>query len=590
LPELPAKGSIRSALIVIIASGYLLLTACAGVGGGSGNAMPTQSSSVAQSDSTVPEEPTSGLADVETSGPTVVSASPDLTDDHSLVIAEPPVEPRPITQGEQILTMPGPGAIPQTLDPALIRDASASFIARQVFRGLVQLNDALDVTPAIAERVEASRDGMTYTFTLRANAVFHDGSSIDASAVKASFERATDPDLADGDGFSLSSAIYMNDIVGVEERLAGNAGDISGIEVVNDTTVVMRLTQPSANFLYKLTGTAAQVVDVRTTTVDGWWMNPNGSGPFELSEIEDDVLTLTSFGEFYAGEPPLEEVRMLLGSAAASPLNLYEAGEVDLTDVPFYAVDRVLSESDPLNADLVMVEQLSTSFVLLNPNLEPFDDIELRRAIALGFDREKVARVMLDGKVRVADGILPPGMLGREWPATYPPYDVDAAAAIIERIGQPETEPAFYDSGVAVALKQVLEQNLGLQTEAISLEWPEFSSRLTQQSMPAFNLSWIADFPDPANFMNSMFYSQSPDNYIGYHNAEMDRLLQTAETEPDENERVSLYLAAQQLAIDDAVLIPLYHDVSYTVIKPSVNGVVVSPIGLLSLERAWIER
>lgn len=541
------------------------------------------------------QQPIATSASFAQSAPSATSAVGQGTvtpgsEDYALVLTAPAIQPRPATSGDQTLTMPGPGAIPQTLDPALIRDAGGSFIARQIFRGLVRLDDDMSVIPEIAERIEVSSDGRTYTFDLRTNAEFHDGSPIDATAVKRSFERASDPELGDGDGFSLSAAIYLIDIEGVEARLAGEADEISGIEVVSSTSVVMRLTRPIANFLYKLTGTAAHIVDADTAVGDDWWMEPNGSGPFEIAELDDDVLSLAAFEGFYAGRPVLDKVRLLLGSAASAPLNLYEAGDVDVTDVPFYSIDRVLSVSDPLNAELVTVEQLSTSYMLLNPNREPFDDIEVRRAIALGFDRSKVADVMLDGKVRLASGIVPPGILGRDWPAVIPAHDVDAAAEIIERIGQPETEPAFYDAGIAVAMKLVLERDLGLRSEAISLEWPEFSSQLSEQSMPAFNLSWIADFPDPANFLASMFHSRSPDNYIGYDNAAMDQLLDAAEIEPDESERVRLYLEAQQLAIDDYVLIPLYHDIAYTVVKPYVRDLTISPIGVLSLERVWIER
>jgi peptide/nickel transport system substrate-binding protein/oligopeptide transport system substrate-binding protein len=135
----------------------------------------------------------------------------------------------------------------------------------------------------------------------------------------------------------------------------------------------------------------------------------------------------------------------------------------------------------------------------------------------------------------------------------------------------------------------VLERDLGIEADAIELDWSEFSGRLTAGSLPAFSLTWIADFPDPANFLTSMFLSTSPDNYIGYSNSEVDRLLLEAEATADVEERSRLYLEAQQLVIDDDVLIPLYHDVSYTVVKSHVRGLVVSPIGILSLEDIWID-
>src|SRR5690606_34129367 len=123
----------------------------------------------------------------------------------------------------------------------------------------------------------------------------------------------------------------------------------------------------------------------------------------------------------------------------------------------------------------------------------------------------------------------------------------------------------------------------------IGLEWSDFTARLTVKELPAFNLTWIADFPDPANFLGALFLSTSPDNYIGYANSDVDQLLRDAEVAQSVDERERYYLEAQQLIVNDAVLIPLYHDVSYTVVAPYVRGLVVSPIGILTLEDIWID-
>jgi peptide/nickel transport system substrate-binding protein/oligopeptide transport system substrate-binding protein len=226
---------------------------------------------------------------------------------------------------------------------------------------------------------------------------------------------------------------------------------------------------------------------------------------------------------------------------------------------------------------------------VLNPNEEPFDDPAVRAAVIAAFDRTKVAGVMLDGKVELADGIVPPGILDREWPAENPTYDLEAARTAIASAGELDVPPTFYGSGAAIALTAVLERDLGIDAAAIGLEWSEFSARLTDRSLPAFNLSWIADFPDPANFLTSLFLSGSPDNYVGYSNPDVDELLRKAEVTLDTDERAELYLRAQQLIVDDDVLIPLYHDVSYTVVQPWVHDLVVSPIGILSLEDIWID-
>jgi ABC-type transport system substrate-binding protein len=387
----------------------------------------------------------------------------------------------------------------------------------------------------------------------------------------------------------LPAAIYLIDIDGAEARLAGDADTISGISVVDELTLQMTLREPTANFLFKLTGNAAQIVDSSATTGGSWWREPNGSGPFKLEDWNDTQLVLSAFEDFYDGAPLLEEVDVRLGQAAFQPLNLYEAGSIDVTDVPFYAIDRVLAENDPLHDELTVVPQLSTTFIVLNPNEEPFDDPAVRAAVIAAFDRTKVAGVMLDGKVELADGIVPPGILDREWPAENPTYDLEAARTAITLAGELDVPPTFYGSGAAIALTAVLERDLGIDADAIGLEWSEFSARLTDRSLPAFNLSWIADFPDPANFLTSLFLSGSPDNYVGYSNPDVDELLRKAEVTLDTDERAELYLRAQQLIVDDDVLIPLYHDVSYTVVQPWVHDLVVSPIGILSLEDIWID-
>lgn len=517
------------------------------------------------------------------------AVSPSPAEGYARVLEAPVKPPRPETSGPQKLVLAGSAEGPDTLDPALIRDAESSFYARQIFRGLVRIDNDMLAQPDLAQRIAVSEDGQRYTFTLRDNAVFQDGTAIDAEAVVASLNRAADPDIAGGDGFSLPAAIYLTDIVGAEDRLAGEADTISGIRALDRQTVQIELVAPAESFLFKLAGNAAQIVDVSEATGDDWWTEPNGSGPFILDELSGSQLVLRRFDGFYDGAPLLETVTVLLGSAAAEPLNLYEGGEIDVTEAPFYALDRVLSPSDVLNDELVVVPQLSTGFIMLNPNIEPFDDPLVRQAVVQAFDRAKVARVSLEGKARLAQGMVPPGIMDREWNSEPLAYDLDAARAALERAGESDTRPEFYGYGFGVTLKMILERDLGLESDSISLESAEFTDRLSAQDLAAFGLSWIADYPDPSNFLTSMFHSRSPDNYIGYNNPEVDRLLEAADVEPDADLRAQLYLDAQQLILDDAVLIPLYHDVSYTLIRPYVHGLTISPVGILSFEDVWIE-
>jgi ABC-type oligopeptide transport system substrate-binding subunit len=125
--------------------------------------------------------------------------------------------------------------------------------------------------------------------------------------------------------------------------------------------------------------------------------------------------------------------------------------------------------------------------------------------------------------------------------------------------------------------------------DVVDQPWPEFTQRLSQRDLPGFVLTWVADFPDPENVLATLLRTGSPDNYLGYSNLSFDRLVQAANAETDVQRRRELYLEAQQLAIDDAVIIPLYHEMSYTLVQPWVRGLVVTEIGILALEDVWIE-
>ncbi len=496
------------------------------------------------------------------------------------------------TRRSQHLTLAGSAYGPGTLDPALVRDVESAFLTRQVFRGLVSLDSSLHPQPELAKVIETSEDGTVYRFLLHETATFHDGSPIDADAVLASFNRASDPALAGGDGSLLPAATYFADIEGIQERLSGQAPTISGIVAVDRWTVEMRLGRPAVNFLSKLSGSPAAIVDARSATGTSWWQSANGSGPFVLDSYRpEERLELTAFENYSGGSPRLDEITVLFGDAALQPLNLYEAGRIGMTPVPGWAVDRLLSPTDPLHSQLVEAPRLSTTFIALNPNVEPFTNVDARRALLYGIDREKLVEVMHDGRVQLAQGMIAPGIWDAQWPADIPAHDVSRARDFAELAGELHPPATLFEpgGGLSATIQTVLARDVGIELDVVDQLWPEFTDRLSQRDLPGFVLTWIADYPDPGNALATLLRTGSPDNYLGYSNADFDRLVDEANSEMDVERRQDLYLAAQQLAIDDVVVIPLYHEMSYTLIQPWVRGMEVTEIGVLALEDVWVE-
>jgi oligopeptide transport system substrate-binding protein len=264
--------------------------------------------------------------------------------------------------------------------------------------------------------------------------------------------------------------------------------------------------------------------------------------------------------------------------------------------VPIEAVDRVSDEASPLRRELVAAPVLSTTFIAFRTDVAPMDDPEIRRAVQLAFPRQKVAEILLGGRLETANGLIPPGTLGRDWPQAAPEQNLEEARAAIAKssYGTAENVPpiSIYGGGPtgSEVLRDVLQRDLGLTVEVLQVQGPEFFQGLYKKTFPAYELTWVADFPDPETFLWSLFDSASPDNYSEYDNPTFDGLLDQAAATLDVDERAALYAEAESVLLDDNAVLPLYHGMGFTLMKPWVKGLDITPLGMLYLENAWLER
>jgi oligopeptide transport system substrate-binding protein len=503
----------------------------------------------------------------------------------------------PTPRGDQTLHLAGSPLGIETLDPALSQDLGTSFVVRQIFRGLVAFDSDLQPVPELADRIKISADGLTYTFRLRDSVKFQDGAQIRASDVVTSLTRALDPATAGGDGSLLGGPAFLSDIDGASDLLSGNANELSGVREVDDRTVEIRLAQPQSTFLMKLASVPASIVE-RTQVAQGadWWHEPNGSGPFRLAMLSDGTeIQLAPSEYWFEGAPPLKEIDIALGQGALQPFNLYQAGQIDVSPVDLNGVDRALAPEAGLSDQIVVTPQFALEYVAFNINEAPMDDPHIRRALQLAFPEDKIATVTFDGYVAKPCGLIPSGMLGVNWPCNEQSFDIDAAKEEIakSKYGSVDQVPPIeiYTAGSnsTEAFRDSVEQSLGLKIDVITVDWNEFLQGLADHAYPAYSIYWSADYPDPESLLWTLFSSESKDNYIGYHNALFDDLLNKAASEPDSGARIEIYSKAQQMLLDDGVVMPLYYDVSYTLVRPYVKGLDVTSIGILGLEHVWLE-
>lgn len=477
-----------------------------------------------------------------------------------------------------------PGDEPQTvLDPIQVGDVATSEYVVEIFGGLVTLDLALKPQPDLAKSWEISPDGKTYTFKLRDNIVFHNGRRVTAQDFKDSIERAADPANA-----SPTVRAYLGAIVGLKDKFEGKAKEVSGVKVVDATTVQIVLIEPEEFFLAELSYPVAFVTDSEQIKNDprNWTRRPNGTGPFKLAEFAPaEQIRLVRNDRYHLGVAKLSEVIFELSGGSIS--TRYQNNELHIGFVLSQDLEDVQAGKSALAKEYLPVPQMATFYITLNSQKPPFDDRKVRQAFAMSIDRENINNVLLFNRVRVADGFLPPEMPGYSEGVSSYKFDPAKAKQLLAEskyaTNMPRIIMNFGGTGgnspdILVAIQKGWEEALGVQVE---LQAVESSALLREQRKGTFQMlsdGWAADYPDPEDFLGKLFASDSQLNYTKYKNTEVDALLQQARHETDQAKRYKLYIEAEQKILDDAAVIPTFWPVEHFLVKPCVKNYPAAPM------------
>lgn len=479
------------------------------------------------------------------------------------------------------------------LDPALQTDAADDY-AGHLFSGLVRLNTNLQVEPDLAESWEISPDGTVYTFTLREGLFFQSGKPITAHDVRYSWERAADPDLK-----SSTAASYLGDIVGVKDKLDGDAQEIRGVEVIDDRTLRVTIDDAKPYFLAKLTYPTSFVVDQENVESGGeeWMLLPNASGPFGLRNYVEQSGLVFERNPNYHAPVDLEYVVYLL-EHPGSHLSIFEAGDVDLTRIGPYTAQEVQDSEHPLNQQLLSTTSMCTSMFLLNNSIPPLDDPLVREALVRSIDRDLLNENFSNNMDIPAFNILPPAMPGHSDEISVAAFDPQAARAALAASTYAHDMPAIVytehgygdeDDPFTDAVISMWRENLGIEIEVEYLDPDYFTRQAMSEENQVVGYGWCADYPDPENFLDLIFHSKGGFNVSGYSNPELDALLDQARSEQDPAARLLLYHQVEVLLLEDFAVLPLDYSQRYALVDPRVQGYSLSPMGvpvlhLLSLQ------
>ena len=492
---------------------------------------------------------------------------------------------------EQALVLAGGETTnPREYDPATTHGSGDKLI----YSGLVSFDPNLNLTPDLAERWEVSSDGTVYTFYLRSNAKFHDGRAVTAQDVLYSWERAVSPELA-----SDTALTYLSDIVGVREMAAGQADHISGLKVIDDLTLQVTIDAPKPYFALKLTYPTSFVVDKNNVEQGGeWFREPNGTGPYQLIEWTSfERIVYQANQDFYLGAPSIPYV--ILNLYAGDPQRLYESGEVDITGA--YSIERFLDPTEQLHNELISGVELCTSYVFFDTTRPPFDDVNVRKAFSMAFNRQQYIDIVMGGHALPAVGIYPPGLPGFSYDLKGLPYDPAQARELLKASkygGAQGLPPIVYTNGGigssistdVSAMAEMWQKNLGVTITVENIE-PNFyyDQIYAGNHGQLFQGGWCADYPDPENFADVLFHTGSNQNSGGYSNPALDALLEQARVEQDVTKRIALYQQAEQMLVDDAPVLFTTHSLSYQLVKPYIKGYVFTPIDIPIERYMWLE-
>jgi len=491
------------------------------------------------------------------------------------------------------------GTDPPTLDPAQASDTTSSTVIRQIFDALLELDERLEVRGALAERWTVSADQRVYTFHLRAGVRFQNGRGLGATDVKYSFERA-----ARG-----KRPWVFEKIAGARDFIRGRSPEIAGIRIGGERSVEITLERPFAPFLYLMAYDAASVVPREEVARRGatFASHPVGTGAFRLAEWRhDDELVLERFPEHFRGAPLLNRIVFRIIPTEITRFNEYRTGNLDVTDIPTGYCRRV--QRDPRTGpDVAIWPTLGTSAVRFNVERPPFDDRRIRLAIAHAVDPRVAVRGLLEDCVSPPRGILPPAMPGFDERVRPLAFDPARARQLLASAGFPGGQGlprvAYYynttelNQRIAELIQAELRE-IGIRLELRRLDWAAHIKLVDEGTAGFFRQGWIADYPDPENFLTVLFHSRNvgaAGNTSRYRNPAVDRLLDEADAMPPGAARFARYREAEQRILDDAVWVSLYHYSSRTLIKPYVRGLERSPLSsapefLAPLRKVWLAR
>jgi peptide/nickel transport system substrate-binding protein len=490
-------------------------------------------------------------------------------------------------------------AEPVSLDPAFANDGESFRVSRQIFEGLVGVEQgSADPAPLLAESWEASDDGLSYTFDLREGVTFHDGTEFNAEAVCANFDRWYN---FEGVAQSPSASYYYSSL------FRGFAGDETAVfescEAPSETEAIINLTSPWAGFAAALSlpsfamQSPAALEEFAADDIGGTeeaptmseyaTEHPTGTGPFRFESWEPGAqIELSAYDEYWGEQGDVSDIIFRVIDDPNARRQALEAGTIDGYDLVAPA-DTVALEEDGFM--IVPRDPFTILYLGMNQAIPELQDVRVRQAISMAIDKEQLINQTLPEGTELASQFIPDVVSGYNEDVTTYDYDPEAARALLDEAGIPEGwELTFnYPTNISRPYMPTPEEVFTVvssQLEAIGItvvpqpnEWGEYLDRIQGSADHGIHLlGWTGDYNDTDNFVGVFFGSESME--WGFSNPELFTALEEARGIPSLEEQTPLYEDINEMIAEYIPGVPLAHPAPSLAFSERVESYPVSPV------------
>lgn len=482
----------------------------------------------------------------------------------------------------------------QTID--MHKTSNNYMVPLNVFDRLVEVevkDGKSEIVPSLAKSWDISEDGKTYILHLMEGVKFHNGEDFKADDVVYSLNRIVTVQGAVNSGF-------VSQIEGFDELTNGVATELSGVKAIDDYTIEIKLKEPYAGFMASLAAAPVSILDEKTTTMAGdkFGIEPEftvGTGPFKLKEWKlNEGIELVKNENYWKEAPKIDGVEIKVVPDTETQNIMYRNGELDILDLD-YMVDYIPTYKQEFKDNLVFVPRVGITYFTFNENIEPLNNVNIRKALSMAIDRQAIVDSMYNGTASIENGIFPKGLIGHNENIEAIEYNTEKAKEILAAEGYPngfDMEIAI-DSASSDTTKSVLEiiseqlSEIGVNASLKTYDESTWLATRKAGELGSFMSIWTADYNDPDNFIYTFFGTDENTKLrsLNYKDKEVIDRVAKARAIINEDERIKEYQALEKKIIsEDRAWLPMYAKEHYFALGKNISNFTPNWAGISDMQ------